>query len=72
LRWLNFIELTQIGLRLAVAPKHPLARKRTVTLEQIAKEPLIGYSREGYPEYHEFLEELFAQTKRKPHLVEET
>jgi len=70
-RWLNFEELARIGLRLAVAPNHPLARRRSVPMAEVAKLPLIGYSREGYPEYHKFLDSLFAPTKLKPHIVEE-
>ena len=34
--------------------------RKSVTLEQIAREPLIAYSRKDYPEYHAMLEKLFA------------
>ncbi len=70
-RWLNFEEFGRIKLRLAVAPNHPLARKRVVKLEEAVRQPLIGYSRDGYPEYHKFLESIFSQTKGKPHIAEE-
>src|SRR6058998_1770258 len=40
LRDLRFTELTTDIPRLAVAPKHPLARKRVVTMAEIAREPL--------------------------------
>jgi DNA-binding transcriptional LysR family regulator len=71
LRGLRFEELTRDALRLAVAPKHPLARHRTVTLAEAAREPFIAYSRKEYPEYHEMLAAIFAATRDKPRIVEE-
>jgi DNA-binding transcriptional LysR family regulator len=71
LRGLRFEELTRDSLCLAVAPKHRFARRRTVRLAEIAREPLIAYSRKEYPEYHESLAELFATIKSKPQVVEE-
>ena len=41
-------------------------------LEQIAREPLIAYSRKDYPEYHAMLEKLFAPVGRKPRIAERT
>jgi DNA-binding transcriptional LysR family regulator len=71
LRGLRFAELARYPLCAAVAPGHPFARARSVTLAQVAREPLIGYSRAEYPEYHESLAKLFAATKIKPHFAEE-
>ena len=71
LRGLCFEELARYALRVAVAPKHPLAKARLVHLEQIAREPLIAYSRKEYPEYHVMLDRLFAQVSRKPRIVGE-
>jgi len=71
LRGLHFEELARDNLCLAVAPKHPLARRRTVTVAEAAREPLIAYSRKEYPEAHEFLAALFAAIKIKPRIVEE-
>jgi DNA-binding transcriptional LysR family regulator len=68
---LRFAELTGEELCLAVAPKHRLARKRSVTLEQAVQEPFIGYSRTDYPEYCDLLVESFASTKTKPRVNEE-
>src|SRR5436189_1564828 len=50
LRGLRFEELTRDPVCLAVAVNHPLARRRTVTLADAAREPLIVYSRKEYPE----------------------
>jgi DNA-binding transcriptional LysR family regulator len=71
LRGLQFEELARYGMRVAVAPKHPLAKSKSVSLEQIAREPLIGYSRKDYPEYHTMLDKLFAPVGRKPRIAGE-
>lgn len=70
LRGLQFKELARYPMCAALAPKHPLAKSKTLSLEQLAPEPLIGYSRKDYPEYHELIEELFG-SRRKPHIAEE-
>src|SRR2546427_11495782 len=56
---------------LAVAPKHPLAGRRTVTLAEVAREPLLTYSRKDYPDAHEKLAAMFAAIKNKPRITEE-
>ncbi len=71
LRGLQFAELARYNMCVALAPKHPLARQRHLTLAQVAGEPLVGYSRKGYPEYHEMLAAIFAGTKHKPRITEE-
>jgi DNA-binding transcriptional LysR family regulator len=59
LRGLKFEELAQDAIRVAVAPGHPFAKRRAVKLAEVARERLLAYSREGYPEYHESLLRLF-------------
>ena len=71
LRGLNCAELARYEMCVAVAPKHPLAKLKAISLEQIAAEPLIAYSRKDYPEYHTMLEKLFAPVRRKPRIVGE-
>ena len=71
LRGLRFENLRREALRLAVAPGHRLARRRTVRLAEFAREPLIAYSRKEYPEYHEALAKFFATIKGKPQIAEE-
>src|SRR5437660_5685015 len=71
LRGLHFEELTRDSACLAVSPNHPLARRRTISLAEAAREPLIAYSRKDYPEAHEYLEAMFASIKSKPRVVEE-
>jgi DNA-binding transcriptional LysR family regulator len=71
LRGLNFEELARYAACVAVAPKHPLAKSKSISLEQISREPLIAYSRKDYPEYHEMLKKLFSPVGRKPRIVGE-
>jgi DNA-binding transcriptional LysR family regulator len=71
LRGLRFEELLQDPLRLALAPNHHLASRRAVTLAEVGREPLITYSRKDYPEYHDYLAEIFATIKMKPRIAEE-
>lgn len=71
MRGLRFVPLTTDVIQLAVAPNHPLAQKRTVTLADIAAQPLVAYGRREYPDYYALLEALFAGVKNKPRVVEE-
>ncbi len=71
LRGLRFLELARYPMCVAVAPTHRFARSRLLTLAKVATEPLIAYSRAGYPEYHAGLEEIFAPVERRPVIAEE-
>jgi LysR family transcriptional regulator, benzoate and cis,cis-muconate-responsive activator of ben and cat genes len=71
LRGFRFTELVRDPVCLAVAPKHPLAGRRTVTLAEAAREPLITYNRKDYPDAHEHLTAVFAAIKSKFRIVEE-
>lgn len=71
LRGLHFAEIARDHLRLAVPPGHPLARLRSISAARVAAEPMVGYDRDGYPEYHELLAALFAGTGKQPRIVEE-
>lgn len=71
LRGLHFEALVRDQMRVAVPPDHPLARRRSVSLAQLAAEPLVAYNRREYPEYHEYLDALFATVKARPRIVEE-
>jgi DNA-binding transcriptional LysR family regulator len=68
---LRFEELTQESARLAVSPKHPSARRDTVSLADAAREPFVVYNREEYPQYHRRLQAVFAKVKIKLRIVEE-
>jgi LysR family transcriptional regulator, benzoate and cis,cis-muconate-responsive activator of ben and cat genes len=68
---LHFEELARDSSRLAVAPKHPFARRRSVSLAEVAREPLVALSRQEYPDYHERLAALFAPLDLRPRIAEE-
>jgi LysR family transcriptional regulator, benzoate and cis,cis-muconate-responsive activator of ben and cat genes len=71
LRGLRFQELSREHIRLAVSPKHPLARRRVVSLEDAAREPFIGLVSDEFPDYHWFVSAVFASTRNKPSIAEE-
>ena len=64
-------ELARYALCVAVAPAHPLAKLKNITLAQVAREPLIGLSRKDYPDAHEEMRKLFATAGLKPDVAEE-
>jgi DNA-binding transcriptional LysR family regulator len=71
LRGLSFKEIARYAMVVAVAPNHPLAKFKAITLEQVAPEPLIGLNRKDYPEAHVETKKLFAAVSLKPNLAEE-
>lgn len=70
-RDLIFKPLATFSMCAAVSPKHRLAGLKSVSLAEIADQPLIAYSRADYPDYHARLERLFAKAGRSPRIVEE-
>jgi DNA-binding transcriptional LysR family regulator len=71
LRGLAFVEIARYAMVVAVAPSHPLAKLKAITLQQVAPEPLIGLSRKDYPEYHVETKKLFAAVGLKSNMAEE-
>jgi LysR family transcriptional regulator, benzoate and cis,cis-muconate-responsive activator of ben and cat genes len=71
LRDLRYEELFHDRVCVAVAPQHPFARRRAITLTEVAAEPLIGLTHEDYPEYYDYLSIAFSKVKQKPRVVEE-
>jgi DNA-binding transcriptional LysR family regulator len=71
LRGLRFLELTREHIRLAVSHTHPFARRRAVAVQDAARQPFIVLLPEEFPDYHFFLDAVFASTKNKPTIVEE-
>jgi DNA-binding transcriptional LysR family regulator len=70
-RGLSFVEIARYAMVVAVAPNHPLAKLKAVTLQQVAPEPLIGLNRKDYPEYHAEMKKLFVAVGLKPNFAEE-
>ena len=55
----------------ALPPKHRLARLKSVSLEKVATEPLIGLRFKGRPAYHQLLDRMFAPLGIKPRVAAE-
>lgn len=68
---LRFEELRRYAVCVALHPAHPLARLRRVALKDLVQERLIGYARDEYPEYHDWVAGLFAGTSDPPRISEE-
>ena len=55
----------------ALTAAHPFARLKSIALEKVAAEPLVGFSRKDYSEYYRILERLFAPFSAKPRIAVE-
>jgi DNA-binding transcriptional LysR family regulator len=55
----------------ALNASHPFARLKSVALEKVATEPLVGLRRKGYSEYYRILEGIFAPVSAKPRIAVE-
>ncbi|HEX5398614.1 MAG TPA: LysR substrate-binding domain-containing protein [Verrucomicrobiae bacterium] len=71
LRDMVFRLLARYSMCVAVAPKHPLAKLKSVTLAQLANETLIGYTRADYPDYFDNIKKIFTPVGRPPRVAEE-
>jgi DNA-binding transcriptional LysR family regulator len=71
LRDVRFEELLRQRVCVAVAPQHPFARRRAIPLTEVAAEPLVGLTREDYPNYYDYLSIIFSKVKQKPRVIEE-
>ncbi len=71
MRGMSFEKLKSYPLACAVASTHPLARKRSLKLSRLKQERLIVYSRDDYPEYHEWLRKIFSCTSSDLQFAEE-
>jgi DNA-binding transcriptional LysR family regulator len=68
---LRFEELLRQRVCVAVAPQHPFARRRAIPLTEVVGEPLIGLTREDYPNYYDLLSIIFSKAKQKLRVIEE-
>ncbi len=58
-------------LGVAMNAAHPFARLKSIPLEKLAAEPIVGLSRKDYPEFHRFVDRLFASVHVKPRIAVE-
>jgi DNA-binding transcriptional LysR family regulator len=68
----EFHPLISLPLLVAVSPHHALGERKSVRLEEVLAEPIVAYSRQDYPDYHEALRNaLGAARARRLNIVEE-
>jgi len=68
---IEFELLRTYPLCVAVPPAHPFARLKSVPLQKVAAEPVIGLCRRDFPEHYRNLNRIFASIGAKPHIAVE-
>lgn len=68
---MQFEVLRSYPICAALAPAHPLTRLKSLSLEKLAREPIVSFSRKDYPEYFSFIERLFLPIGVKPRIAVE-
>ncbi|PYK02745.1 MAG: LysR family transcriptional regulator, partial [Verrucomicrobia bacterium] len=68
---IQFELLLSYPLCVAITAAHPFARLKSITLEMLAAEPLVGLRRKDYPEYYHFIDRIFASIRAKPRIAVE-
>ena len=56
---------------LALTAAHPFARLKSIALEKVAAEPLVGLHRKDYSQYYRNLDRIFAPISAKPNIAVE-
>jgi DNA-binding transcriptional LysR family regulator len=68
---IEFELLRTYPLCVAVTPAHPFARLKSIPLQKVAAEPLIGLRLRNYREYYRNLDRIFAPIGVKPRIAVE-
>src|SRR6266850_1902756 len=68
---IQFELLRTYPLCVAMTATHPFARLKSVSLEKLAAEPLVGFRRKDYSEYYRIVERVFAAVHAKPRIAVE-
>jgi DNA-binding transcriptional LysR family regulator len=68
---IEFELLRTYPLGVAMPASHPFARLKSISLEKVAAEPLVGLRRKDYSEYYLILDRIFAPIRAKPRIVVE-
>ncbi|MBL9168139.1 MAG: LysR family transcriptional regulator [Verrucomicrobiales bacterium] len=70
-RGLTFKQLKTYPVGIALPANHPFARRRKVSLDDACAAPIVAYSRQQYPDYHDFVALRIGRRARKLRIVEE-
>ena len=68
---IEFEPLLTFPLGVAMSAAHPFVRLKSIPLEKLAAEPLVGLSRKDYPEYYRVLDRIFAPVHARPRITVE-
>lgn len=68
---IEFEVLRTYPICIALAPRHPLARLKSIPMEKVAAEPIVGFARKDYPDYFPSIERLFLPLGVKPRIAVE-
>src|SRR6266480_4703448 len=68
---IEFELLRTYPLCVAMTATHPFARLKSITLEKLAAEPLVGLRRNDYSEYYRIVDRVFASVHAKPRIAVE-
>src|SRR3989442_9380932 len=68
---IQFELLRTYPLCVAMTATHPFARLKSVSLDKLAAEPLVGLRHKDYPEYNRILDRLFAPIRATPRIAVE-
>jgi DNA-binding transcriptional LysR family regulator len=68
---LEYSELAEEGLVLALPSSHPYARLRRVTIDHLLNEPFVWLRRDFFPERHEQLRSACREAQFTPRVVQE-
>lgn len=65
----RFEKLCEFSVGLLVPRNHPMARRKRVSLGDVRGQPLVGYSRREYPDYHRWISGVLAPARIRPMLT---
>jgi DNA-binding transcriptional LysR family regulator len=68
---IQYEPLLNYPLCVALPQGHPLARLKSISVEKLAAEPLVGLRSRDYPEYSHIRERVFSSLDIKPHVAVE-
>src|SRR5580658_5318914 len=68
---IEFEVLRTYRICVTLAPTHPFARLKSIPLEKVGAEPLVGFARKDYPDYFPFIERIFSPLGVKPRFAVE-
>jgi len=68
---IEFERLRTYPLCVALAAGHPFARLKSIGLEKLATEPLVGFRRKDYPDAYNIVDRIFASIHAKPRIAVE-